>query len=66
MPKVQIFSHQSQSYLTEKVNNFIAEHQLYPEYIHDIKLSVGPTNIVVMIVYEEPEKENFDEDEWDQ
>jgi hypothetical protein len=66
MVKVQIFKHMSHSALSEKINTFIADNKLEPDNIHDIKLASGPENsIVVMVIYMEPESDNFLDDEYD-
>lgn len=64
MVKVQIFKHMSHSALSDKINKFIADNKLEPENIHDIKLSSGPENsIIVMIIYIESESDRFVDDE---
>lgn len=59
MVKVQIFKHMSHSALSDKINKFIADNNLEPEDIHDIKLAAGPENsIIAMIIYIESESES--------
>ena len=60
MVKVQIFKHMSHGALTDKINHFIADQNLEPENIHDIKLAAGPENsMLAMIIYIEPEEDSF-------
>lgn len=64
MVKVQIFKHMSHSALSDKINQFIADNKLEPEDIHDIKLTSGPENsIIVMIIYIEQDKDSFNLDD---
>lgn len=64
MVKVQIFKHMSHSALSDKINKFIADNNLEPEDIHDIKLAAGPENsIIAMIIYIEAESNKFLYDE---
>ena len=64
MVKVQIFKHMSHSALSDKINKFIADNKLEPDDIHDIKLTSGPENsIIVMIIYLEPESDIFSFDD---
>ena len=64
MPKVELFKHRSHVALTEKINKFIEDKHLEPENIHDVKIASGPDDsIVVMLIYQEPESDNFLDDE---
>ena len=64
MVKVEIFRHQSQSALSEKINKFIEDNNLAPESIHDIKLTAGPENqIIVMIIYMDGSQLNSDDED---
>ena len=66
MVKVQIFKHMSHGALTDKINHFIADQNLAPEDIHDIKLAAGPeSSMIAMIIYIEPEKDSFNFDDED-
>ena len=67
MPKVKLFSGHHVEELTLSINNFITEHKLESECIHDIKMSSGSNNIVVMLIYEEyKEEEPWWDDEDDE
>jgi hypothetical protein len=66
MPKVKLFSGHNVEELTLSINNFIIEHKLEAECIHDIKMSSGSDNIVVMLIYMEYEEEPLLDDDFEQ